>query len=453
MHEIAVALLSENRERLTTLQDRLHSTRLGREVFSHVGFPVSATDTIIRQLQDSRAEVVIIDVPSQNAQHAIRAIELIRATTQQIAIFACGDMTQPTNIVVSMRNGASEYVDRSAGYEVLLEALTRFSSSRTRASGAARKARVFTFLSAKGGAGCTTAAVNTALALQKSHRDVVLVDFAPLGHAALHLNLRPQFGVVDALQNLHRMDVSLLDALVTTTKEGLHLLAGPQQRYPNEFTPSELTRLFDLLINHYRLVIVDSSSRQDRTTKLLSDLSNVVLIVAQTDVVSLWCAGRIHSFLEEGTGRDRIRIVLNRYKKIPGFGDEDVQRVTNCKVFWKVPNAFNDIAASIDRGSPVVLEGSAISRSYRGLAAALSGESGSNLGHHATNDQGPHVTRQEWPSKSRDAQTRIVVPSLRVWIDHRVSCWWPKTLSEVAQMHEPRKRLHCRTPRLEWRLR
>ena len=379
MHGIAVALLSEDPERLATLQDRLQATRLGREVFSHLGFPISATDTIIRQLQESRADVVIVEVPSQSAQRAIRAIELIRATTQ-IAIFASGDMTRPANIVASMRNGASEYFDCSAGYEVLLEALTRFSSLRTRALGGAGKARVFTFLSAKGGAGCTTAAVNTALALQKSHGDVVLVDFARMGHAALHLNLRPPFGVLDALQNLHRMDVSLLDGFMTTTKEGLHLLAGPQQPDPNEPTPGELARLFDLLVNHYRFVIVDASSRLDRTTKLLSDLSNAVLVIAQTDVVSLWSVGRIRSFLEEGDKRDRIHIVLNRYKKVSGFGDKEVQQYTNCKVIWKIPNAFHAVAASIDRGSPIVLqEGSEISRSYRGLAAALGQESGPNL--------------------------------------------------------------------------
>jgi pilus assembly protein CpaE len=378
MHGIAVALLSEDREHLTALQDRLQATRLGNEVFSHIGFPTSPTDTIIRQLQESRAEVVIVDIPPQNTQRAIHAIELIRSTTQQIAIFANGDMNQPVNIVASMRSGAGEYLDRSGGHEPLLEALTRFSSARTRSLGGAGKAKVFTFLSAKGGAGCTTAAVNTALALQKSHGDVALLDFAPIGHAALHLNLRPQFGLLDALQNLHRLDVSLLDRMMTTAREDLHLLAGPQQPYPSEPTPGELARLFDLVVNHYRFVIVDASSRLDPTTRLLSDLSNAVLVVAQTDVVSLWCAGRIHTFLEEGTGRDRVRIVLNRYKKIPGFGDDDVQQVTNCKVLWKIPNAFQMVSPSIDHGNPVVLqEGPEISRSYRGLAAALA-EASSN---------------------------------------------------------------------------
>ena len=116
MHGIAVALLSEERDCLTALRDRLRATSLGREVFSHIGLPTSGTDMIIRQLQESRAEVVIVDVRSKSVHCALHAIELIRATTQ-IVIFATGEMTQPANIVASMRSGASEYVDRSAGHE------------------------------------------------------------------------------------------------------------------------------------------------------------------------------------------------------------------------------------------------------------------------------------------------------------------------------------------------
>jgi pilus assembly protein CpaE len=159
---------------------------------------------------------------------------------------------------------------------------------------------------------------------------------------------------------------------MTTSKDGLHLLAGPQQPYHSVPTPAELARLFDLLVNHYRYVVVDASSRLDSTTHLLSDLSNAVLMVAQTDVVSLWSAGRIHAFLEEGAGRNRLRIVLNRYKKIPGFTDEDIERSTRCKVLWKIPNAYQAISPAIDHGTPVVLqENQEVSRSFRALAAAL----------------------------------------------------------------------------------
>ena len=76
-----------------------------------------------------------------------------------------------------------------------------------------------------------------------------------------------------------------------------------------------------------------------------------------------------------------MRLVLNRFKRIHGFSDEDVQQVTNCKVLWKVPNAFQAVSPSIDHGTPVVLqENSEISRSYLGLAETLAQASSNSDG-------------------------------------------------------------------------
>lgn len=374
MHGIAVALLTEDREQSVVLNTRVESTHMARTVLSHVGFPTGPSDAVLRQVLDQRAEIVLVDIDPQNPQRAIRAIEMIHAAAGDVTIFAVGEMTQPTTIVSAMRAGAREFLDRGASRESMIEAFTRFTASLSRAQRSAGKARVFTFLNAKGGVGATTTAVNTAVALEQAHGRVVLVDFAPIGHAALQLNLRPQFTVIDALQNLHRMDVSLLDGLMTHYRSGLHLLAGAQQPHSVAPTASELARLFDLLVSQYNFVVVDCSGRLDATMQMVCDLSNAVLMVAQTDVVSLWSAGRIQTFLQEGAGRDRLRIVLNRYKKIPGFTEEDVEKATNCKVLWKIPNNYQVVGPAIDKGSPVALqENHEVGRSYQGLAAELAG--------------------------------------------------------------------------------
>jgi pilus assembly protein CpaE len=374
MQGITVAVLTEDREQSVILGTRVESTHVARIVLNHVGLPHGPGDTVLRQITEQRAEVVLVDIDPRNAQRAVRAIEVIHVANPDITIFAVGEMNQPTIIVSAMRAGAREFVDRGAGHDALLEAFTRFSATLTHAQRSSSKARVFTFLNAKGGVGSTTTAVNTAVALQEAQGQVVLVDFAPIGHAALQLNLRPQFTIVDALQNLHRMDVSLLDGLMTPYRNGLHLLGGAQQPYSTVPTASELARLFDLLVSQYRFVVVDCSGHFDGTMQMICDLSNAVLLVAQTDVVSLWSAGRIHTFLREGASGDRIRIVLNRYKKIPGFTDEDVEKATNCKVLWKVPNNFQVVGPAIDKGSPVATQGNhEVSRSYQGLAAELAG--------------------------------------------------------------------------------
>ena len=374
MPGIAVALLTEDREQSVVLQSRIESTNLARTALSHVGLPAGPSDSVLRQLQDNRVEVVLVDIDSKNAQRAIRAIELVHASIPEITIFAVGELNQPINIVSAMRAGAREFLDHNASREALIEAFTRFSATLSKAQRSSSKARVLTFLNAKGGAGATTTAVNTAVALQETHGRVVLVDFAPIGHAGLQMNLRPQFTIIDALQNLHRMDGSLLEGLMTPYRNGLHLLAGAQQPHSNVPTSSELARLFDLLVGQYNFVVVDGSGRMDGTMQMICDLSNAVLLVTQTDVVSLWSAGRINTFLQDGAGRDRVRIVLNRYKKIPGFSDEDVEKATNCKVLWKVPNNFQVIGPAIDKGSPVAGQtNNDLGRSYQGLAGELAG--------------------------------------------------------------------------------
>ena len=54
---------------------------MGRTVFSHAGFPVGSTDSILRQIQDLRTEVVVVDIDAERLQRAVSTIELLKATT------------------------------------------------------------------------------------------------------------------------------------------------------------------------------------------------------------------------------------------------------------------------------------------------------------------------------------------------------------------------------------
>ena len=120
-----------------------------------------------------------LDIDAQNAQRAISTIELIQANTTDIAIFAVGEMSHPPTIVAAMRAGAGEFLERSATSEALIEALTRFTASRGKGRTSSGRARIFTVMNSKGGAGGTSVAVNTAIALQETQGGVLLVDFAP----------------------------------------------------------------------------------------------------------------------------------------------------------------------------------------------------------------------------------------------------------------------------------
>src|SRR5882757_4608928 len=127
MQGVAVALLTEDKERLPVMRHRLDSTQVGRSVFSYAGFPTSPADSILRQIQDVHAEVVLVDIDPHHEQSALAAIELIRSSTNDLTIFAVGTMTSPNTIVSAMRAGAGEYLERDSSAEVIAEALNRFS--------------------------------------------------------------------------------------------------------------------------------------------------------------------------------------------------------------------------------------------------------------------------------------------------------------------------------------
>ncbi len=135
-------------------------------------------------------------------------------------------MAQSQVIVGAMRAGAREYIERPTTTTDLLEAFVRLTAAQRKVDREGPRGKVFTVVNAKGGSGATTTAVNLALALHSAHGNVALVDIAPLGHAALHMNLKPQFTVTDAIRNLHRLDSSLLESFMTRHSDGLQLLAG-----------------------------------------------------------------------------------------------------------------------------------------------------------------------------------------------------------------------------------
>jgi pilus assembly protein CpaE len=281
-------------------------------------------------------------------------------------------MTQPQLIVNAMRAGVREYIERPTTTTDLLEAFVRLTATRRKPGRENSRGKVFTIVNAKGGSGSTTVAVNLALALQAIHHNTALVDLAPLGHCALHLNLKPTFTISDALTNLHRLDSSLLDSFMARHDRGLHVLAGAPTPTPIEPSASDFARLFDTLVGLFHYIVVDASSRLDSATRLVSNLSEKIMLIAHADVASLWSAGRVAQYLGESGSRDRFGLVFNRYRKVPGFNEAETEAAIGAPVLWRIPNQYFAVSTAIDRGIPLMHQSNTeIARSISGLAEYL----------------------------------------------------------------------------------
>jgi pilus assembly protein CpaE len=372
MPELSVIIVSTDSEQRAVLQVLVDGTSVARTVHTCASFPVAATDPVTRRIHAANADVVVIDIPADNSSSALHAIELLHQELPQSALFAVGSLSQPQVIVNAMRAGAGEFVERPTTTTDLLEAFVRLATAQRKSRRQELRGRMFTVVNAKGGSGATTVAVNLALALQAAHGSTALVDIAPLGHCSLHLNLKPLFTVGDAIRNLHRLDSSLLESFMTRHSGGLQLLAGPTTPLPAEPSTSEFAKLFDMLVGHFRYVVVDASSRIDAATRLVANLAQVVLMVAHTDVASLWSAARVQQYLSESGSRDKVQLVLNRFRKIPGFSEGDAEAAAGVRLLWKIPNQYFAVSTAIDRGIPLSQHNNTeIARSFAALATRL----------------------------------------------------------------------------------
>jgi pilus assembly protein CpaE len=371
MAELSVVIVATDSEQRAVLQVLVDGTSVARTVHTCATFPVSGSDPVTRRVHSANPDVTLVDIPADNPALALRAIELLHQEMPDSAIFAVGSLKQPQVIVNAMRAGAREFIERPTNTTDVLEAFVRLTAAQRRVRQEGPRGKVFLVINAKGGNGATTVAVNLSVALQ-SHGQTALVDMAPLGHAALHMNLKPVFNVADAIRNLHRMDSSLLESFMTRHSGGLQLLAGTNVPAAIDPTTAEFVRLFDMLVSHYRYVVVDASSRFDAASRLIANLSETVLLVACTDVASLWSAARVQQYLGETGSRERVRLVLNRFRKVPGFSEADAEAAVGAKLLWRVPNQYFAVSSAIDRGTPVMDQrGSEIARCFSGLAAEL----------------------------------------------------------------------------------
>jgi pilus assembly protein CpaE len=387
MPELSVAVFATDNDQRAVLQVLVDGTSVARTVCSNPTMPSAANYPVIRKTRVFAPDVVLVDVAADGVSSALRAIELLHQELPDAAVFAVGPLTQSQLIVSAMRAGVREYIERPTTTTDLLEAFVRLTATRRKPGRQNSRGKLFTVVNAKGGSGATTVAVNLALALQSIHHSTALVDLAPLGHCALHLNLKPTFTVSDAIANLHRLDSSLLESFMARhgrAAGGLQVLAGPVTPTVIEPSASDFARLLDTIVGMFHYTVVDVSSRLDSATRLVSNLSEKILLVAHADVATLWSAGRVALYLGESGSRDRFALVLNRYRKVAGFDEAQTEAAIGAPVLWRIPNQYFAVSTAIDRGMPLVQQGNTeFARSISGLAE------------HLTKDD-PEVKRTAW---------------------------------------------------------
>ena len=321
--------------------------------------PVSVVDD--RTPRDGvPADVIIVDIRG-DASMAIDGIERLRVASPTAAIFAVALSVDPDLILQTMRAGANEFFTWPPPDGTFSEAMRRTATRRDASMAGRRKPTTLVFLGAKGGAGTTTLAVNCGVELARlSKRPTIIVDLKPgLGEVALFLGVRSRYSLLDAIDNLHRLDGEFLRELVVKHKSGLEILAGSDHfERPGSADAPALEEVFRLLARQYEYIVVDAGSQISTCSVASMYTADSICFVANPDVPSVRNAQRLLDRIGQlGSCRDRVRVLLNRAAEPYPIPPAQIEAALGHPIHHTFPSDYKTVSTALNSGVPVALTG------------------------------------------------------------------------------------------------
>jgi len=371
-------------ERILFVDDEEQIRKLLSTWLTRHGYDVSVANDGWEALKAIRAkapDLVITDVnmPNMNGLELTRRMRADHRTAR-IPVIMLSARKQADDVLSGYAEGADEYVPKPVEMAVLeakIEVLIkRFRTTKGGEAVAKRGGNVVLFLHAKGGVGCTTLAVNAAVALAATtiYRVTLLDLNLEFGNAAMLMNLTSPRTLADLAENAHeQLDETAFASYLEQDRSGVRVLAGCDLPERAELvTVPAVQQAVDLLQKQSDYVVVDAPASFSQHVLAVLDSTDAVVIVTAAHLPSLKATKQALEVLEKlSFPTERTVLVVNR-TSAAGVEMDHVARFFNRKPDVVVPHteAADDAA---DRGRPLTVlhPDSAASKVVRDLAARI----------------------------------------------------------------------------------
>jgi pilus assembly protein CpaE len=318
----------------------------------------------LREARTTRPDVVIVEIPSdqeRKGKPASAAIEHLARAFPDTAILVTGSTRSAQHVIQVIRAGALDFLGRPVKQDDLLRALGKVARSRPSSGPQQRSGRITSVFSTKGGVGVTTVATNLAICwAERSPRGTLLVDLdTRQSDIATFLHLRSPYSIVDAFENLERMDEAFLESLLTEHPSGLLVLPGPPPMERIKLSAPQIQEGLKILRSHFDELVLDLPHDMEPGTVAALEASDLILFLVSLNVSALRSgAAGLASLSHLGVDLEKVRVVVMR----EGTGDDvtlkHARETLGMPIHWKTPSDYPTVLAAINSGEPVVMASS-----------------------------------------------------------------------------------------------
>jgi pilus assembly protein CpaE len=350
MQPLTIITLGHNAEALEEVREAFVGSGRARLIADSPG-----PNQLIADVLRLRPSAAVIILESDNLEKDFVLIKQLAVACPETAIITAARDASPTLILGSLRAGAREFIQLpiiAEEFRTVIDRVVEFCS--TVGNSSKRNGRIIAVFSGKGGAGVSFIGTNLAAAMPVS---TLLVDLnLQAGDAASFLGIETKYSLTDFVQNLARLDDSLMTSLVTTHSANLALLPAPFEAHEAEdIRPQDVSEVLHLLGQRYECIVLDLPHTFDPVTVAALDLADDILLVMTIDIPGIRSTQRaLKVFDRLDYPRQKVHVVVNRWSKNIDVQLQKVEAHLGERLIGFVPNDYRKVMDSINLGRPLV---------------------------------------------------------------------------------------------------
>lgn len=364
----------------------------------------------IQLAQELDPDVVLMDINMPDID-GITATEVIRQKTPHIQVVILSVQGDQNYMRRAMLAGARDFLTKPPMGDELISAIRRAGEmshaerakgvqvrqvSSSTASGTpagmtgmspATKGKIITVYSPKGGTGCTTIAVNLAIALNNEATRVVVVDGnLQFGDVAVFINEQGKNTILDLAPRVDELEQDMVeDILIKHEASGIRILAAPlRPEMAEKVAADQFIKVVQYLQTMFAYVVVDTASILTDVTLGTIDISDMVLLVTTQEIPAIKNARLFLDLLQTmGVDRERILFIMNRYDKRIAITPERISENLKQEIAAAIPLDEKIVITAVNRGVPFMVDNKAqlagkgifsLAEAVRARVAALESE-------------------------------------------------------------------------------
>ena len=335
----------------------------------------------IQLAMEMNPDVVLMDINMPDID-GITATENIRQQSPHIQVVILSVQGDPNYMRRAMLAGARDFLTKPPMGDELISAIKRAGEMAhlERAKGAkqqmamgaasgpsamggfaaAQQGKIVVVYSPKGGTGCTTIAVNLAIALNNEETRTVLVDGnLQFGDVAVFVNEQGKNTILDIAPRVDDLDAEIIEEiLIRHEASGIRILAAPQRpELAEKVSADQFMKVLQFMQRIYSYVVVDTSSILTDVILSAIDLSDVVVIVTTQEIPAIKNSRLILDLLSTmGISKERIIFAMNRFDKRISITPERVGENLKHEISAVIPLDEKVAITAVNRGVPFMLD-------------------------------------------------------------------------------------------------